>query len=95
MWERCAESLKQYGNEIVMNVGIDKIRHQNGKVKALEGVTPNGKRMAFHGQHFISSMPISELVHILDPPAPEEILQATNPLSYRDYLTVVLLVNRE
>lgn len=50
--------------------------------------------MAFHGQHFISSMPISELVHILDPPAPEEILQATNPLSYRD-LTVVLLVNRE
>ena len=51
--------------------------------------------MAFHGQHFISSMPISELVRILDPPAPEEILQATNPLSYRDYLTVVLLVNRE
>jgi len=58
MWEKCAELLKQYGNEIVMKVGIDKIRHQNGKVKALEGVTPNGERMAFHGQHFISSMPI-------------------------------------
>jgi len=95
MWERCAELLKQYGNEIVMNVGIDKISHQNGKVKALEGVTPNGERMTFHGQHFISSMPISELVRILDPPAPEEILQTTNQLSYRDYLTVVLLVNRE
>ncbi|MHB8262298.1 MAG: NAD(P)/FAD-dependent oxidoreductase [Acidimicrobiales bacterium] len=40
----------------------------------------------------ISSMPLKELVGILDPPPPQEVLDAAGCLSYRDFLTVALTV---
>jgi hypothetical protein len=40
-------------------------------------------------------MPLRELIQALDPPPPDAVLQAANALRYRDYLTVVLVVNRE
>ena len=43
----------------------------------------------------ISTMPLRELIHALDPAPPDEVLRAANHLRYRDYLTVVLIVNRE
>jgi protoporphyrinogen oxidase len=42
----------------------------------------------------ISSMPISELIAKLDPPAPEDIRSGASQLTYRDYFTVGLLVNQ-
>jgi len=42
--------------------------------------------------HLISSMPLSELVQAMDPPAPEEVQQAARALRYRDFLTVALVL---
>jgi protoporphyrinogen oxidase len=39
-------------------------------------------------------MPISELVRKLDPPAPPEVLAAANGLTYRDFISVVLIVRQ-
>jgi protoporphyrinogen oxidase len=49
----------------------------------------------FPGTHFISSMPIRELVGALDPPAPEEVQRAAKQLRYRDFLIVSLIINRK
>ncbi len=46
------------------------------------------------GTDFISSMPVSELIAKLDPPAPLRVRQAAEQLSYRDFLTVCLIVNK-
>jgi protoporphyrinogen oxidase len=45
------------------------------------------------GTDFISSMPVSEFVKKIDP-VPEDVLEAANKLSYRDFLTVCLIVNK-
>ncbi|MGH9293090.1 MAG: NAD(P)/FAD-dependent oxidoreductase [Acidimicrobiales bacterium] len=42
--------------------------------------------------HVISSMPLSDLVLMLDPPAPEEVRLAAKGLRYRDFLTIALIV---
>jgi protoporphyrinogen oxidase len=39
-------------------------------------------------------MPITEFIQRLDPPAPAAIRQAASGLSYRDFLTVCLIVNK-
>ncbi len=44
--------------------------------------------------HFVSSMPIPDLLRALDPPPPPEILRAGEKLRFRDFLTVVLIVDR-
>ena len=40
-------------------------------------------------------MPLSELIRCLDPAPPPEVQEAAKRLRYRDYLTVVLIVDRE
>ena len=43
---------------------------------------------------FISSMPVSELILKLSPPAPAPVMEAARHLTYRDFLTVCLIVGK-
>ena len=45
--------------------------------------------------HVISSMPISALVKVISPAAPDEVIAAADDLRYRDFLTVSLVVPEE
>lgn len=94
MWERCAELVAQRGSETVRGVRVERIRHGQGRVECVYGRTPTGELTEFSGEHVISTMPIRDLVNALDPAPPDDVLRAANRLRYRDYLTVVLIVNR-
>jgi protoporphyrinogen oxidase len=48
----------------------------------------------FPGTHFISTMPIRELIAKVDPPLNDEVVRAANRLRYRDFLTVALMVRK-
>ncbi|MEK7832699.1 MAG: hypothetical protein AAB401_16520, partial [Acidobacteriota bacterium] len=76
-------------------VKVDKIRHRKGRVESVIGHKPNGERVEFDGDQFISSMPLRRLIQSLDPLPPDAVLEAANSLRYRDYLTVVLMAKRE
>jgi hypothetical protein len=49
---------------------------------------------AIAGTDFISSMPLRELIERLDPPAPAAVRKAAAQLTYRDFLTVCLVIDR-
>jgi protoporphyrinogen oxidase len=95
MWERCKELLAARGHETIQGIRIEKIHHRHGHVECIQGKTSSGELIEFEGDHFLSTMPLRELIHALDPLPPDEVLQAANNLRYRDYLTVVLIVRRE
>ena len=40
-------------------------------------------------------MPLRNLIHALEPAPPDDVLKAASLLRYRDYLTVVLILNRQ
>ncbi len=93
MWESVARSVQQRGSRLLLNRQISRIHHADGKVTAV--VAHNGgAEQSFTGTHFISSMPVRELIAALDPPAPAEVRHAATGLRYRDFLTVSLIVNR-
>ncbi|MBL8168255.1 MAG: NAD(P)/FAD-dependent oxidoreductase [Acidobacteria bacterium] len=95
MWERCKDLLASRGHETVQGVKVERLRHRHGKVECMYGTSSNGETVELGADHFISTMPLRELILALDPPPPEKVLQAANYLRYRDYLTVVLMVKRE
>ncbi len=95
MWERCKELLAARGHETIHETRVEKIRHRHGRVECIYGKTFSGELVEFGGDHFLSTMPLRELIQALDPAPPEEVLQAAKNLRYRDYLTVVLIVRRE
>lgn len=94
MWETLADRLRGRGYEVLLERPVTRIRHEEGRVTYLETRGPHGNER-FYGTHFISSMPIRELIRALDPLAPPEVGQAADRLRYRDFLIVSLVINRK
>jgi len=94
MWETCATQLAAVGNPTLRGVRVTRLCHDGREIKAAHTISTTGESTEFTAQHFISSMPLRELIHALDPPAPADIRAAADRLRYRDYLTVVLIVKR-
>jgi protoporphyrinogen oxidase len=86
LWSRMREIVEQRGVEVVLNAGVERVRWQGSRVVSVEA----GGR-DYEGAHFISSIPIRELIKQLDPIAPEGLRGAAEKFKYRDFLTVALM----
>ena len=95
MWEQCEASLAKQGTVTLRGMKVERIHHRQGQVECVTARTETGEQVDYDGAHFISTMPLRELIHALDPLPPDVVLRAAQGLRYRDYLTVVLVVNRE
>jgi len=95
LWERWSERLAERGVEIRMQAEVTRLLHRDGRVVAAEARRPDGTTDRVEGEHFISTMPIRELIRALSPSPPSEVAEAAERLEYRDFLTVVLIVDVE
>jgi len=95
MWERCKAILEETGNPTQHGEYVFKVCHENHRVTCILSRNAAGEIKEYNGDHFISSMPLRTLMKSLEPSPPDDILHAASDLRYRDYLTVVLIINRE
>ena len=95
MWERCEALLTAQGSKTLHGIRVERLRHRRGRIECVYGRTDTGEEVAYCGSHYISTMPLRQLIHALHPAPPDHVVRAANHLRYRDYLTVVLIVNRE
>ncbi len=93
MWERCADKLEQRGSEVRLGARVVRIEHDGSRVLAVWTRGEDGAEQRHEGPQFLSSMPLQELIGVLDPLAPEEVRTAAASLRYRDFLTVALIVD--
>ncbi len=95
MWERATEYVQAHGGSVCLERDVVKLRHSGGRVTGVVvGAAGGAREEVLAGDAFISSMPISELIHKLDPAPPPEVVAAANGLTYRDFLSVVLIVKQ-
>ncbi len=93
MWERFQELLEAWGNPVHLNTEVVRIEWEGDRVLRVVA-RQHGKTIVVTGDHFVSSMPVTALLHKLDPLPPEHVLAAARSLSYRDFLIVALVVNQ-
>lgn len=93
MWKAVSDAITAGGGQVERDRDVVALGHEGGSVTHVVAAT-NGLHAAVPGTDFVSSMPITELVRKLDPPAPPEVLEAARALTYRDFVTVCLIVNR-
>jgi protoporphyrinogen oxidase len=91
MWERCRELVEAAGTKVVMQSRVTKIRHEGGRAVEVTA-TSGGATTTYPCDDVISSMPFSQLLAIMDPPVPAEVAAAAGALSFRDFLTIALVV---
>ncbi len=94
MWETLAEHLQSRGYPVLVERPVVRICHDGKQVVSIETRGPHGSER-HEGTHFISSMPIRELVGALDPAPPADVLKAAQNLRYRDFLIVSLVIDRK
>jgi protoporphyrinogen oxidase len=73
---------------------VVELRMNGRRVKQIVSTGLHGPIVA-SGDHFISSMPLSELILKMKPAPAPEIVEAARKLTYRDFLTVALIVRRD
>ncbi len=94
MWERCADQVVDMGGTIRMATSARAVHVEDGAAVAVT-VASGGDLQRIDVSHVISSMPLTALARIVDPPVPADVLAAAHDLHYRDFLTVALVVPEE
>ena len=95
MWERCRDLVEAGGGVVLMGTSLSAIHVEDGRATAVTVVHPDGRSERLEASHVISSTPMAALATMIEPSAPEEVLQAGRDLHYRDFLTVALVVPEE
>jgi protoporphyrinogen oxidase len=93
MWNAVKAEIEQRQGTVRLNSEVVRINRTGRRIDSVV-VKSDGREELMPGDDFISSMPVTELIKRLDPPAPPEVLAAAHHLKYRDFLTVVLIVNK-
>ena len=91
--ERLKEEIEKNNNPVLLSHRIKKINRSGFQIKSVE-VEGNSGESVMEGSDFISSIPFTELVEIMEPSAPGEILEAAKHLQYRDLITVTLMLDK-
>ncbi|MBN2623556.1 MAG: NAD(P)/FAD-dependent oxidoreductase [Acidimicrobiales bacterium] len=91
MWERCRDIVEAGGTKVIMQTPVTRIRHEGGRATAVVAETA-GVATEYPADHVISSMPFPHLLRAMDPPVPPEVQAAADDLSFRDFLSVALVV---
>jgi len=94
MWERVAKVMAERGRPVLHGRTILGIEHGGGRVRSVLTRGPEGRVEEHRAAHFVSSIPIRELVGLLDPAAPDAVREAASALSYRDFISVALMIDR-
>jgi len=93
MWEEVARRVVDSGGEILTSCRFERMIVSGGRVSAIEAVGPGG-RIVLEGDYFFSTAPVKELMRSFHPPPPSQVLEVSDGLVYRDFITVGLLVRK-
>jgi protoporphyrinogen oxidase len=94
LWLRVQELIEAQNHRVFLESDVVELRMNGRRVKQIVSTGPHGPIVA-SGDHFISSMPLSELILKMKPAPAPEIVEAARKLTYRDFLTVALIVRRD
>jgi protoporphyrinogen oxidase len=92
MWERCHELVEAAGSKVHFGAKVAAVSHADGRATAVTSVDRSGARTTIPADHVISSMPFPALLRAMDPPVPAEVQAAADDLTFRDFLSVALVV---
>ncbi len=94
MWEEVARQVSAQGGNIHLQHRIAGVEQAAGRVTAVNVIDRNTQSMRRVAcDHFISTIPVSELITFLQPPD-LRVQRIASRLPYRDFMTVGLLLRR-
>jgi len=88
MWETMADDIRRLGGEVRLGTPVTEIEVRDGRAISLVAGCER-----FESPAIISSLPLRNLVGIVEPPAAREVHEAAQGVRYRDFLTISLVLD--
>jgi len=93
MWEAFAREVERLGGRVLLNARVTSLLHDGRRVRAVE-FEHDGVRVTQPASNVISTMPLTHLIRSLGSAVPPDVRRTSQELKYRDFLTVVLIVDQ-
>lgn len=94
MWEAFRQAVESKGGEVRLQTEVAQFKRRDSRIESIVA-NQDGKEIALTAEHFISSMPVSELVRKIEPLPPAEVIAAAGKLKYRAFILVGLIIRRQ
>lgn len=91
--DKLKEGIIKKENNIIVGAEVTNVYISKGKIISVE-YKKNGKVKKIKAEEFISTIPINNLIQIINPLPPKNIFQIASKLKYRDELQVTLFINK-
>jgi protoporphyrinogen oxidase len=95
MWEMCRDRVERMGHRVLLGHDVQQLQMTNGAITGVVAGKREGGTETFPADHVIATMPLRSLVRALTPAAPAVTREAAEGLTYRDFLTVALMLRQE
>lgn len=89
-YEKMADLIEGYGSSVKTGRRVVQIVREGFRVQRIVVEDEQGNQEVLEAKHFMSSAPLTEMVEMLSPAPPDEVLHACRALRYRDHIGVHL-----
>ncbi|MBI5634989.1 MAG: FAD-dependent oxidoreductase [Nitrospirae bacterium] len=94
---RISDRLKdeiEMSNKVYLDTRVEVIHHDDNEIKSIV-VRHQGHADVLTGRQFISSLPLTHVVNMLNPAPPRHILDAASRLKFRDLVVVAVMADKK
>ncbi len=94
---RISEKLKEEvekGNKVFTDTRVERINHSDFKIESVV-IKNHDYSGVVHGKEFVSSLPITRLIHMLNPAPSRHIIDTASKLRFRDIIIVAVMINKK
>lgn len=97
MWEVATQKVNSSVGQVKLDAKVNQIEidHNLKKVISCKTIDSEKNIQTYYANNFISTLPIKNLIQSINPQPPQEIIKSAESLKYRDFLTVVLILNKK
>lgn len=93
MWDKARVAIESGGGRVELGAKAVRLNHSRGRVSSVV-IQSSGSTSEASGDHYISSLPLKDLMLCLDPSPPDEVVQAALRLRYRAFITVGVILQK-
>ncbi len=93
MWQALSARIVKHGGEVIVGAEVKGIVRSGDRIESVQYCTERGE-VSVDVDEVISSMPITRCMEVMSPAPPAAVLTASGQLTYRDFLTVCVIIDR-
>jgi protoporphyrinogen oxidase len=93
MWQSMADKVTLHGAVLGLGERVTSVVRAGGAIQSVVTSGAYGQRR-YPGRHFVSTIPIRDLIAAIDPAPPAEVKEAAANLKYRDFVVVALILDQ-